>query len=146
MKHLLYALILSLLAVPALAEETARASLMAPSGAPDCPFVENSNINVTFNSIETDLEKILNIMSTKISEVEAFGKEKEMTKVALQSSNYSINANNGMACAAPHCQFQFYGSANFLVEPASKASDFMAYLVSKGITANLSVNSYRQCN
>lgn len=144
MKYVLSALILGFAFIsPAIAKEVV--SRLEAMPEKECPFNETSSINVSFNSTETELSQLKTIMATKISQIEAYAKDKGITKIELQNSSYSISTNSSGNCDDAAANFQFYGNASFNVEPADKGAEFMSYLVEKGITANLSMNSYRQC-
>jgi hypothetical protein len=121
---------------------------LQPTAAKECPFVESATVSVNFNSTETDMTKIVTIMSSKIDAIKMLAADKAMDKFELQSSNYSVSTNNNgnSNCnAQTGLQFQFYGSASFVVSPANKAAELTAYLVEKGFQASVNVNSYRQC-
>lgn len=149
--RVIYLMIACFLVVqPAFAQEAVSRLVAEKKAVPstnsneNCPFVETASINISFNSMETDLSKISTIMAEKTAQVEALSKEAGLTKFSLQSSNYSINSNAGN-CNATTGQFQFYGNVSFTVEPADKAAAFLAAVAEKGLTANMSMNSYRQC-
>lgn len=116
-----------------------------------CPMVENTQININFNSRQTDLTQIKSLMDDKLKEAEALANKAGIDKFELQSMNYNIYANNSGGCncsneANKNSVYQLNGNMSFIVEPSEKAIDFMVLLNEKGYTSGLNVNKYRRCN
>ncbi len=120
------------------------------SGNEDCPMKGEKSININFNSTETDLPNIDKVMEGKVAAVKALATEAGATSFDVQSMNYSISVNTS---GTPSCAeagvdktYQFYGSANFKVEPVEKTAAVMSKIAAKGYNASMSANEYRQCN
>ncbi len=116
-----------------------------------CPLVETSQINVNFNSQETDLSKINTIMDDKLKSIESLAKKAGLDKFEMQSMNYNLYVNNSGGCniiasdGNTNSVYQLNGNISFTALPASKATDLMVELNKKGYGGSLSVNKYRQC-
>jgi len=137
--------------VPALAENvTSDSRITYTTQTAPCPMTENAQVNVNFNSQETDLAQIKTIMNDKLKEIEALAKEAGVEQFDLQSMNYSIYANNpgGCNCSSEggvHLMYQLSGNMSFNTQPSGKATDLMILLNKKGYTSGLNVNMFRQC-
>ncbi len=139
------------LAAPAAATSALSAKVAAPASSDneDCPMKGDKSININFNSVETDMSGIDKVMDKKINAVKALATEAGASSINIQSMNYSVSVNSS---GAPYNEdgadktFQFYGSANFKVQPAEKTADVMAKIAAKGYNASMSANEYRQCN
>ena len=109
-----------------------------------CP-VENAQVSVSFNGMDTGVSVVRAKLDAKIAEVKALAKEQEFTKLVLQSYNYNINANN-FGGNGGELRYQYNGSISFAILPPEKAVDFMQMLSKKGYQANVSVSSYNNGN
>ncbi len=116
-----------------------------------CPMTENSQINVSFNSQETDLSKIKSQMESRLKSIEALAKQAGVDQFEMQSMNYNIYANSsgGYNCAAGETAgnnvYQLNGNISFNVQPSGKATDLMVLLDKNGYVSGLNVNMYRAC-
>jgi hypothetical protein len=107
------------------------------SAAGVCP-VENAQVSVSFNGMDTDVSVVRSRLDAKLAEVKSLVAAQQFTKVVLQSFNYGISTNyNG-----GESHFQYNGSISFTLLPADKAVDFMELLAKKGYQASVNVNSY----
>jgi hypothetical protein len=117
-------------AVPTLA-----VAQLSASGA--CP-VENAQVSVSFNGMDSDVSLVRSRLDAKMAEVKALVAEQHFTRVVVQSYNYAISTNyNG-----GETHFQYNGNISFSILPADKAVDFMELLAKKGYQTGVNVNSY----
>src|SRR4030095_5418732 len=95
----------------------------------------------------TKLDRIGADMDQKIGEVTALAKQSGIAKIEVQSYSYNVYPVSSGMPAAPGVTipYQYSGNVAFAVEPCAKAPALMSLLASRGYTANLSVNAYRQC-
>lgn len=119
-----------------------------------CRLVSSGTVNISFNDLRADADKLQGLMEDKVKAIEALGQEAGVKKLNMQSMNYSANSRNynGSSCGGDNggeekapLQFQANGNINFKVEPATSAPAFAAALVKKGYNASFNVNKYRQC-
>lgn len=116
-----------------------------------CPMIDQSQVNINFNSRYSDLNQIKELMDNKIKEVEAMAKQAGIEKIVLQSMNYNIYANDRNAYTDIVDEenkriYQLNGNISFNIEPADNALELMEMLINKGYFGGLNVNKYRRCN
>lgn len=124
----------------AVAERVAAAPYNGAAAQAGC-MIENANVSVNFNGMETDVASIKTKFDAKMAEIEKLVKAAGLTKSEMQSMNYSINPQNygsGMSST-----YQFSGSVSYTVLPSGKATELMAELTKKGYQASVNVSSYR---
>ena len=111
-----------------------------------CAMQETGQVGVSFNNvIVAKLDRIGADMDAKIDEISALARQSGLAKIEVQSYNYNVYpVSNGLPAGAS-VPYQYTGSVNFAVEPCAKAAALMSLLASKGYSANLNVNAYRQC-
>jgi hypothetical protein len=109
-----------------------------------CP-VENAQVSVSFNGMDTDVAVVRSKLNAKIAEIKSLAQEQQFTKLVLQSYNYNISTNYN-AGSGGETHLQYNGNITFSILPADKAVDFMQLLAKKGYQASVSVNSYNTGN
>lgn len=102
-------------------------------------MTETASININYNSVESDVSVIKEKVKTKAAEIEKLFKDAGLSKVEMQSTNYSISPTYGNTNTA----FNYSGSMNFNLQPSDKATDLLAELIKKGYQASVNVSSYR---
>ena len=108
-----------------------------PAAQHNCKMTETATVNITFNSMETDVSLIKQKLDAKTKELIPLSKELGI-KLTLQNLNYNAYVQNGG-------EYQVSGNANYGVSPASKLEALMVLLAKKGIKAGMSFNSYSSC-
>ena len=116
-----------------------------------CPMTEDTQININFNSEETDLSQVNTIMDNKLKEIEDLAKAAGVEDIEMQSMNYNIYVNNPGGCNCPTDAdkqkiYRLNGNMNFKVQPSEKALELLVQLNNKGYAGGMNVNKYRRCN
>ena len=116
-----------------------------------CPMTEQTQVNINFNSEETDLKQVKSMMDNRLKEVEEIAMAMGIEKVEMQSMNYNLHTNNsgGYNCGGVSNTDRVYrlnGSISFNIHPSDKVIDLLAELNAKGYNGGLNVNKYRRCH
>jgi hypothetical protein len=111
-----------------------------------CEMIENVQVYVNFNNQEhADPKTASDKMDQYIEDIANLAKQAGVTKLEIQSYNYSLNNNSGGCGSDSQQNYQFYGNINYSISPESAASTFMGLIEENNFKANLNVNAYRQC-
>ena len=118
---------------------------------PQCPIIENSQVNINFNSQESDLAQIKVIMDDKLKLMETLAKEAGVKKFEMQSMNYNVYAENSgqygcSSSANSRGIYRLNGNISFNAHPSEKATDLLILLNENGYSGNLNVNKHRRCH
>ncbi len=129
-------------------EMTARKAVVSAGAGTlktECALKETASININFNNLKVDVDKIKEAMDKKIEEAKAIGREVGLESVEVQNFSYNTYNNGGSECEGGGGDYRSNGSVSFVVMPAGKAPAFTKALIGKGFSAGLNVSGYSQC-
>ena len=111
-----------------------------------CAMQETGQVGVSWNNVMVaKLDRVGAEMDKRIDEVISLAKQSGLAKIEVQSYSYNVYPVSSGLPAGANVPYQYSGNVSLAVEPCAKASDLMSLLASKGYSANLNVNAYRQC-